>query len=922
MHKRFLITALAVIMLVMPGQTATTEAKQHQLLTIQSPTKRQTCLQDTVEVVVELKNGADPSTFRAWLNSKEITDRFTLTGSTMTAVIDPDDGVRSYSETIETSRDDKGVWFIEGRRHKYRSKKARFNRLRAKVRGAKKRVDVAACTFEVNSSLYNTFEAMGYAIATDRLWQMELYRRTARGRLAEIFGESQLKSDVFMRTIGYSDDELSAGFADLDDESKAIIAGYAAGINRRIWQIYEDTTILPFEFEFLQLSELPLESVLTEWTVEDILAWCALLQREFDPEALDQAQLKNAALLEHLTAFSDEDVYQAMAMFKDLRWSNDPEAQTYIVDTKEAIENADDTDIVPKIVPGLGKACNEFAKRIDKIKENLKKINAKVKMGSYAWVVSGKKTASGNPIIYSGPQMGFSVPSIVCEGSIRAAGLNISGMTVPGIPGIIIGRTPHHAWSMQVGHAHTTDYTVGGSLDEGREETIKVINLKTYQMDKKTFNVFRTEYGPVIKTDPFISWRYAHWGYEFNVVKAFLGLARAESMNDFGTAIEEIAVSQHFCYADRDGNIAYWMSGRDPARKGMDDPKMRYLFFLPQDATEGEPVTDWVDNELVPRSHARNPKRDFFAGWNNKTSPTYFNAFNSNNDIYGPFQRAHVIYNYLTTNNDLTFEDIRDLALNIAATDSFNGGGNPWAFVANKFIQYAKDDKLDEDFPGVLEILEKWNNDDGHFVEGNWVNGDTRAQGWVLMNDWLKEIIHLTFDDELGDGEGGYLACNNTLLFNVILHAMNEDDDGIKTTYNWFSNSNQNAPQTLEAIVIRAFENVMATYGGSIPIDVPRGNIEYRHDLLNTYLEKINATPIEWTTPFASRSTYAHVVEFGRKGPIRIESMFPLGESGNITLEYGVPIFDDNFLSMKEIFDDFTPREFPLFTGEKGGKKR
>ena len=54
--------------------------------------------------------------------------------------------------------------------------------------------------------------------------------------------------------------------------------------------------------------------------------------------------------------------------------------------------------------------------------------------------MSGRKTKSGNPIIYSGPQMGFSVPSIVTEGSIRAGGLNISGMTVPGLPGIVIGR--------------------------------------------------------------------------------------------------------------------------------------------------------------------------------------------------------------------------------------------------------------------------------------------------------------------------------------------------------------------------------------------------------------------------------------------------------------------------------------------------
>ena len=224
---------------------------------------------------------------------------------------------------------------------------------------------------------------------------------------------------------------------------------------------------------------------------------------------------------------------------------------------------------------------------------------------------------------------------------------------------------------------------------------------------------------------------------------------------------------------------------------------MRYYWFLPQGVFA--PAMDWIDGELVPRSHARNPARGFFAGWNNKTSPTYFNAFNSNNDIYGPFQRAHVIYDYLTSHNDLTFEDIRDLALNIATTDSFNGGGNPWAFVADKFADIITPDDGTEptdDQKIALDTLKNWK---GHFVAGGpdqWVDGLYRAQGWILMNedygcDWLREVIHLTFDDELGDGAGGYLACNNTLLFNVILHAMNENDDGIKTTYKWFSNSDK-----------------------------------------------------------------------------------------------------------------------------------
>ena len=213
-----------------------------------------------------------------------------------------------------------------------------------------------------------------------------------------------------------------------------------------------------------------------------------------------------------------------------------------------------------------------------------------------------------------------------------------------------------------------------------------------------------------------------------------------------------------------------------------------------------------------------------------------------------------------------------------------------------------------------MKTLEDWN---GHFVAGGpdaWASGILRPQGWVLMNDWLKEVIRLTFEDELGDDKGGYRGSNNTLLFNVILHAM----DG-RINYPWFSNLvDAAAPQTLKDIVLTALENVMQAYEldgyapDMVPADVARGDIVYTHAMIGAI----------WRTPKSNRSTYAHVVEFGRKGPVRIESMFPLGESGNILMDSSyAPVFDENFFSMTPVYDLFAPRDFPLFTKMKHGKK-
>jgi len=790
---------------------------------------------------------------------------------------------------LTTTRDDKGVWFISG---------------------------------DPAESLFNVFEAMGYAVATDRLWQAEQYRRSARGTLSEIFGSSQLETDIFARTISYTDAEMQAGFNGLSTDLQDIINGYVAGFNRRIQEIRDDPTLLPFEFAAIG-QQLGTTFMPADWTYQDVLAWLTMLQRNFDPEALDMDQIDNAELYQELiTRFELTD---GSGMFDDLRWTNDPEAQTYIVDEgsgttaaalsgSQVLSEDGGTSNSGLASANFSAAAKAMRDRRDTYFNNLKDIGARVKMGSYAWVVAGEHTSTGNPIIYSGPQMGFSVPSIVLEGSIRAAGLNISGMTVAGIPGIIIGRTPHHAWSMQVGHAHTVDFYMEDPADVtlDRTETIVVAG-----QDDVTLPVYRTSHGPVVNpvpydpgsydplTDgPIFAWKYAHWGYEFQASEGFIELARATSMDEFGAGIEKFAVSQHFCYADRDGNIAYWMSGRNPQRPTGE-------WRMPQ-GTLG-PALEWDAAVLSERSTDRNADRGFYGGWNNKTQPSYDNCYNSTNDIYGPFQRAHVIYEYLADEiadpQKLTFEALRDLALNIATTDSSNGGGNPWTFVMDYFIDAVTNAGPDTDRDTALGILDAW---DGHFVEGGeteWAEGLDRPDAWVLMDAWIDEVLRLTFEDE------GVNDQRDTLLFNVLIHGLEDNPDGIQNNYDWFQNLlDGGAPQTADAIIVQALDTVLANLDlNARPWGTgARGEIAYTHQVLGMQVHAM---------PNSNRSTYAHCVEYGSSGPVRIESMFPLGESGDIRVGAGQnPEFDEHFFSMAKdasenpiLYDLFEMRTFPLF---------
>ena len=770
-------------------------------------------------------------------------------------------GASFHQSTVETTRDGSGVWFITG---------------------------------SDEDRLYDVFDAMGYAVATDRLWQAETFRRAARGRLAEIFGPDQLEQDILVRITGYSDQELEDGFDALDGEVQDVIEGYVAGFNRRIAEVRDDPSLLPFEFAALEF--MP-----ENWTYKDVLAWAALMMRNFDVEAQKMGQIDNAALYQGLMTLYPT---TGAGMFEDLRWINDPDALTYIPGPG-GIEFAESREKVlsplmeksPSFpdVRGIAKSMAEMRSRID---GNLKKINAYIKMGSYAWTVAGSKTADGNPIIYSGPQMGFTVPSVVGEGSIRAGGLNVSGMIITGIPAIVIGRTPHHAWSMQVGHAHTVDYYFEDPSDVtlNRMETIHVAGG-----DDVVLPVWRTAHGPVINPipydpgtyvpsplNPLISWKYSHWGYEFESMKSYLDIARATSMDEFGAAIELVPLSQHFCYADKDGNIAYWMSGRDPVRPAGE-------WRLPQGAVA--PPLEWDSAVLIPRSTDRNNDQGYYCGWNNKTNAGYANSYNNFSYFFGPFNRAHVVDDYLSAHNDLTFNDLRNLALNIATTDSFGGGGNPWKFASDSFTYAVNNapDAPNADRSAALALLADW---DGHFVDGGnteWAEGTDRADAWVLMDAWIDEVLKLTFEEM----DSPFLEEEKEIrLFNVLLHDLLPG--GIENNYDWY------LPYvSYDVVIVEALDNVLLDLGVRPWGHDARGTITFNHDMLRQV----------WEMPFSSRSTYAHCVEFGVAGPVGIESMFPLGESGTILMgEGGAPIFDDNFFTMTPVYDDFSHREFPLFT--------
>lgn len=773
---------------------------------------------------------------------------------------------------VEVTRDDFGVWFIEG------------------------------------GSLYELYESFGYEVAVDRLWQMEYFRRLSRGNLTEVFGPDQLSTDISIRILGYSDEEYLAGFETISERARELVQGYLAGINRRISEVNSDPELLPYEFHDFGFAP-------NAWTLIDIMALQVTLLRNFDSEALSTHQLNNAVLLAELEASHPED---GLTMFNDLRWLDDPDAPTMIPPVSSGLLPSQMPNPAPIPQAGQYQAQNLRELRdgvhdfFEGTKDRLSSIGTPPSMGSYAWVVSGDLTDTGRPIIYSGPQMDFTAPGLIIEGSLRGAGIDVSGMALAGLPGIIIGRTPRHAWSGQVAHAHTVDIYLEEVEDIflHRVEVIPMGNDQFFNLP-----IYRSEHGPIVSPiilttenleGPVAAWKYAHWQKELQTVDVNLDFVMARNMQDFGDAIDQFCVSLHICYADRRGNVGYWMSGLDPVREESADPRLPQLSDGSMEWTQ--PVT------YKERQTTTNPSRGWIAGWNNKAASGEAGGANPGH-AYGRFHRAHAMQDRLqeaSMEGPLDFDAIRDLALEISATDCChlgNSGGNKWFFVEDFFTQ-SVEANLSADRLEALELLENW---DGYFVEGGsegWVNATVNSDAWVLQDRWITNMLELVFEDELNTETLGWSNQGKNLLFNVLLRSLPGSSPQLANQINWFEDRGSGLKPTDPAqLVVLALDITLGELGPR-PWNEPRDTIDYVAD---------GSLGLVWSSPWLNRSTYAQVVELGSGGPVRIESMIPMGQSGDIRVgPSGEPIFNENYFGFTEVFDGFLHRDFPLFTEDSG----
>jgi penicillin amidase len=471
--------------------------------------------------------------------------------------------------------------------------------------------------------------ALGFVHAQDRLWQLEMNRRIAAGRVAEIAGPAALDTDRFLRTLGVRR-VAQANVRHLDSDTRRILSAYAAGVNAFL----DMNPVLPPEFWIVRATPEP-------WSEVDSAAWGKMMAWDLGGNWRNELlrlqlarRMPTAAIGEFLPPYPG-DAPPALPDLRELYGVMEkPPAQVSHTGASDAIAGA-----------------------------------------SNSWVVSGARSASGKPLLANDPHLGLSAPNIWYFAHLHAPGLDAIGATLPGLPGIVLGRNERIAWSATNTEPDVQDLYLE-RLDAGalsmRQETIKVKGAEDVPI-----TVRASRHGPVISDVVQSALDAMPRGYALALawtalaeddtsLAAFLALGRAGTWNEFVEATRGLHVpQQNLSYADVDGNIGFIAPGRIPLRKPENGLRGR------APAPGWDARYDWagfIPFEELPRSF--NPKEGAIVTANHRVVPKdYPHHITYEWDLPYRAQRIESLLNEVKKHDAASFRRMQMDAVSLGARD-------------------------------------------------------------------------------------------------------------------------------------------------------------------------------------------------------------------------------------------------------------
>lgn len=588
--------------------------------------------------------------------------------------------------------------------------------------------------------------ALGYLHAQERLFQMEMIRRVAEGRLSEFLGEPTLKFDRYFRTLGihqHAQELAKTFFANPQEPHQQLALAYLRGVND-----YVKHGKTPIEFTMLGIEKA-----------------------EFTP-----------------TYFFDMVGYMAVGFADGFR--TDPD----ITHVRERVGDVYMRDLVThwnandRMIPTDQRKpkniLNELAATLKRTSPqtaaallDLESLPTPLLHGSNSWVLSPQKTASGKVLFSNDAHIGYAQPCVWFEAHIETPTFSVYGNYLAGLPFPVIGHTRQHAWGITMFENDDVNlYREDGAkapLWISRNEVIKVKGKPD-----TTILVQIAPHGPVMndvlpaldttESKPISVW----WTFlqtKVDLMSSLYEISHGKTLAQVRMAASTIAApGLNIMYGDADGNVAWWASARIPKFSPEVDP----IYILDGTNPNHEPM-GWYDFSENPQSE--NPAHGYVYSANNQPAPvngvTHYGYF-------APESRSRRITDALDKAEKWTIEDSKKLVTDVVGFPFPKNAQE----VAKVVTQNAGSKPLSAAEQQFLQTLSAWNGDH-----------QTADIAPTMYYKLIWHVLHGACADEMGDSTFKELA--STFLMQRTTPALIPNDSSL-----WWDNVNTPEKETRAAI--------------------------------------------------------------------------------------------------------------------------
>jgi penicillin amidase len=592
----------------------------------------------------------------------------------------------------------------------------------------------------------DAYTALGYVHAQDRLWQMELIRRIAPGRLSEIFGDKLVETDVFFAGLGLVEDaNESIAKIDINSEAYKLTIAYLDGVNQ-----FVEEGATPIEYNLIGLEK-------TKFTVNDVynvfgyMSFSFAIAQKTDP-LLQEIKEK---LGDNYLAELEIPVYSNTALLKS---------------EKNPIVKA------------------SFAKAMTAMYEQLP---ISPFIGSNSWVIAADKTKNGKVIFANDPHIGFSQPSVWYQSHIKTPDYEMYGYSLALTPFPLLGHNRDYAYGLTMFENDDVDFYIEKNNPENLNEYETPAGFSTYKTVQKTikikgapdttFTVKISRHGPImnnllkqIDDQRPIAMQWIYKKTDNQIIDVGYQISHAKSLHDFKEGAKLLhAPGLNMMYGDAKDNIAWIASGKLYKYRDSINTKL-YL----DGASGKDEILSYVDFEDNPQSI--NPASNYVYSSNNQPDTIAGILYPG---YYLPEDRGQRIEQLLEVKNDWTQEDVQQMIFDVTSPVVPQ-------VIAN-LVASLKTENFTKNEQEALQNLKDWN--------GEYKKEDTAP---TIYNRFLYEFLEGTFKDELGESFPMFMQ---TPLMKKMIAVQAK-----KTVSVWFDDVTTEPKETKSDIVQRSFINAIS----------------------------------------------------------------------------------------------------------------